>query len=903
MRLTLKEIEARVKVVTDRSSFDREFIFELLFAYGRSKANLTRLRSTSASSLNVAVDPTTEVAQKNTLYFKEVTRASEESHLATLEELSTSPTVVRFSTRFVIVTDYSTLLAKDTKTGDTVTMPIREIADHFTFFLPWSGMEKAQYTAEAHADVKAAERMAKLFDELIKLNPEANQTQIGRHSLNVFFTRLLFCFFAEDTAIFGEGQFTGAVESLTQADGSDLHDFLADLFVALDTEHANDKKSYVASFPYVNGHLFTIKPGQEVPVFNKKARDYLLESGKLNWSEINPDIFGSMFQAIVTPGQRSDLGQHYTSVPNILKTIEPLFLDELKEEFDAAFDSEKKLLALLNRIAKIKIFDPACGSGNFLIIAYKELRKLEHAVLEQLQFLKGDKFTLGLLGSQVSVENFYGIEIDDFAVEVAILSMWIAKHQMNVEFKQKFGTDIPLIPLREMGQVAQGNAARVDWNTICENDGETEIYLIGNPPYKGGKSIRQKEMKDDYGFVFGSRPHSKDLDYISLWFVKGADYIQGTQAQLAFVTTNSVSQGEHVGLMFPMIFSMGLEIGYAYTSFKWENNAKKNAGVTVVVINLRNEAPGTKYLFTDGIQVAAKNINGYLADSANVFVYRRTKPLTQALPRMALGSMPKDGGHLVVDAQERRKILSGSPEAAKYIKRYTGSAEFINDIERYCLWIPDNELAEAQSFAPVRSRLDAVARWRSESIASTTAEYATFPNRFKQNAYKSTDAVLVPAVSSERREYIPIGYVDKETVISNLAFAVYDAKPWVLALLTSRLHNVWVRAVAGQLETRIRYGAYIVYNNFPVPPLSENVRAQLTERALRVLDVREYHSDLTLADLYDPDKMPDNLRRAHQELDELVDSIYRKREFSSDEERLSLLFDMYAKMTEAEGKK
>lgn len=466
MRLTYKEIEARVKVVADRSVFDRDFIFELLFAYGRSKGNLTRLRSTSASSLNVAADPSTEVAQKGVLYFKEVAEGSEEDHLRVVEELSASPTVVRYNTRFVIVTDYVTLLAKDIKTGDTLVTPIREIADHFTFFLPWAGMEKAQYTAEAHADVKAAERMAKLFDELIKLNPEANQTQLGRHSLNIFFTRLLFCFFAEDTGIFTEGQFTGAIESLTQSDGSDLHDFLTDLFIALDTERSEDKKSYVAGFPYVNGHLFTVKPDQTVPVFNKKARDYLLESGKLLWNEINPDIFGSMFQAIVTPGQRSDLGQHYTSVPNILKTIEPLFLDELRDEFDANAGDEKKLVALLNRIAKIKIFDPACGSGNFLIIAYKELRKLEHAILEQLGELRGNHY--GLFDSSINIENFYGIEIDDFAVEVAILSLWIAKHQMNVEFRQKFGTDIPLIPLREMGQVKQGNAARVDWKGLSE---------------------------------------------------------------------------------------------------------------------------------------------------------------------------------------------------------------------------------------------------------------------------------------------------------------------------------------------------------------------------------------------------------------------------------------------------
>lgn len=900
MRLSLKEIEARVAQLGNRPSYNRDFIFDLLLAYGRSPGNITRLRSTSGSSLNVAADPSTEVAQKNTVYFKEVSERSEEALLATIEELSSSPAVVRYNTRFVIVTNYTTMLAKDIKTGDTLTAPIAEVADHFTFFLPWAGMEKAQYTAEAHADVKAAERMAKLFDELMKLNPEANQTQQGRHSLNIFFTRLLFCFFAEDTGIFAESQFTRAVESLTQADGSDLDEFLGDLFVSLDTERAEDKPSHLSGFPYVNGHLFTVKEDQSVPVFNKKARDYLLESGKLLWSEINPDIFGSMFQAIVTPGQRSDLGQHYTSVPNILKTIEPLFLDELKAEFDASFDNEKKLTALLNRISKIKVFDPACGSGNFLIIAYKELRKLEHAILERLGEIRGSHY--GLFDSSVNIENFYGIEIDDFAVEVAILSLWIAKHQMNVEFRQKFGTDIPLIPLREMGQVRHGNAAHVDWADVCPNDGNCEIYLIGNPPYKGGKAL-PKELKPDYPAAFGNRSYSKDLDYVSLWFIKGADYIEGTRAELAFVSTNSIVQGEQPGLLFPMIFSKQIEIGYAYTPFKWENNAKANAGVVVVVINLRNVRVGSKFIYSDDLQLEARNINAYLADAPTIFVHRRTKALSPSLPRMVLGSMPKDGGHLVVEPSVRRRMIEEDPRSEPFLKRYMGSAEFIGDTERYCLLIPDSKVLDARQIPSIEQRLQAVANWRSESVASTTSEYAAHPNRFRQMAYKDTTSIIVPRVSTDRREYLPIGFLDRGIVVSDLANAIYDAEPWLFALLTSRVHNVWIRAVSGRLGNALRYGAYIVYNNFPVPPIASEVKEQLTERALRVLDVREYHSELTLADLYDPDKMPENLRRAHQELDALVDSIYRKREFSSDEERLSLLFEMYAKMTEAEGKK
>lgn len=889
VKLNLKAVEERVAPLGGRESYDREFIFELLLAYGRSKGNVTRLRN---GSLNVADDPACEVAQKNVVYFHETTG----DPLAVIEDLRTSPTVVRYNTRFVIVTDYNELLAVDTKTSENLMIPIRDIDKHFTFFLPWAGMEKAQYVAEAHADVKAAERMGKLFDELLAANPDLLDTSNGRHALNVFFTRLLFCFFAEDTGIFAENQFTNAVGSHTQADGSDVAEFLTDLFAALDTEEAADKPAHLAGFPYVNGRLFTMAPEHVVPEFTKKARDLLIESGTLIWREINPDIFGSMFQAIVTPGKRSDLGQHYTSVPNILKTIEPLFLDALKEDFDRAFDSPKQLEALLEHIGAIKVFDPACGSGNFLVIAYKELRRLEHAILERFQELSGRRQMAMGAASRINIENFYGIEIDDFAVEVAILSLWIAKHQMNVEFFDKFGIDLPLIPLKETGQIRQGNAARVDWHQVCPNGGDEAIYLIGNPPYAGAKT-QTRDQKSDYDFVFGGRSYSKNLDYIALWFIKGADYIDGTRAELAFVTTNSVAQGEHVGLMFPIIFAKGIEIGFAYTSFKWQNNAKRNAGVTVAVIGLRNETSSPKYLYADDLQIAAKNINGYLADGSDVVMGRRRKPLGACLPDMVFGSMPRDGGGLIVSPDERARMIADDPRSEQFIKRYMGSSEAINDGERYCLWIPKDSVAAAKSITAIAARLERVAKERSESKAGSTAAYAAQPHRFVQISYKPTDSIIVPSVSSERREYIPLGYLDENTVVSNLAFAVYDAEPWVFAMLTSRMHMVWTRAVGGRMKTDYRYSNTIVYNNFPVPPLGDPMRERLAATAFRVLDVREYHCEKTLAELYDPELMPADLRTAHAEVDGLVDSIYSKREYETDEQRLSDLFAMYEAMT------
>jgi type I restriction-modification system DNA methylase subunit len=888
-KLNLKAIEERVSPLAGRETYDREFIFDLLLAYGKPQSSVTRLRN---GDLNVAADPATEVAQKKVVYFKETTA----DPLEVLEELKTSPDVVRFSTRFVMVTDYIELVVTDTQTGETIGFQIREIDQHFTFFLPWAGMEKAQYVAEAHADVKAAERMGKLFDELLQANPNLLEQSRGRHALNLFFTRLLFCYFAEDTGIFAENQFTNAVGSHTLDDGSDTADFLTDLFTALDTSDPASKPKHLAAFPYVNGRLFTMSTDHVVPKFTKKAREELLNAGKLIWREINPDIFGSMFQAIVTPGKRSDLGQHYTSVPNILKTIEPLFLNVLKDELDESFDSVKKLELLLDRISAIKVFDPACGSGNFLIIAYKELRKLEHAILERLAELD-DKHLVLFAESRINIENFYGIEIDDFAVEVAILSLWIAKHQMNAEFKEKFNVSIPLIPLKETGQIKPGNAARADWNEVCRNNGD-EIYLISNPPYYGSKK-QNAEQKADYPFVFGNRPYSKNLNYIALWFIKGADYIAGTRAQLAFVTTKTVTQGEHVGLMFPMIFGKGLEIGFAYPGFQWDNNAQKNADVTVSVVGLRRASNDPKFIYDDGLEISAKNINGYLAEGANVFVMARRAPLSD-LPSMTWGSMPNDGGALILTKDDYEKLVSTNAAASKFVKRFLGASEFISGEDRYALWIDESDVEQARRIQAISSRIALAEKHRISSDRLATKKLASAAYRFAETRYQPIESIFVPINSSGLRDYIPVGYLDPETVASNTGFVIYDAGAWLFSLLTSRMHMTWVNTTTGRSRINYKYSNTIVYNNFPVPPLSDIVMEKLTLAALRVLDVREYHCELTLADLYDPSKMPDDLREAHAAVDALVDSIYSKKPYETDEQRLSDMFAMYERMTAEE---
>lgn len=524
------------------------------------------------------------------------------------------------------------------------------------------------------------------------------------------------------------------------------------------------------------------------------------------------------------------------------------------------------------------------------------MRRLEHAILERLADLAPSHNTL-FTDSVISIEHFYGIEIDDFAAEVAILSLWIAKHQMNREFEDKFGTTIPLIPLKETGAIHTGNATRINWNSIYKNDGSGEIYLIGNPPYGGAKKLKAAQ-KEDYDYVFGDRPYSKNLDYIALWFIKGASYIRQTQAQLAFVSTNSVTQGEHVGLMFPMILEMGLEIGYAYTSFKWENNAKHNAGVTVVVVSLRNITNIQKYLYSENIRTQVTNINGYLIDADDVYISRRKQPLTQCLPAMNFGSMPRDGGNLILSETDLTDLKNTDPQAERFVKSYCGAKDFIEGNQRYCLWITDSQAQEAQESAWISGRLRSVSEYRQTSDAPSTAKYASRPHLFVQRAYKPTDSIIVPRVSSERRDYIPIGYLGPETVISDAANAIYDAEPWLFALLTSRMHMAWLGAVGGKLETRYRYSNTLVYNNFPVPPLTDQVKETLTQRAFRVLDVREYHCEYTLAELYDTEKMPENLRQAHVDLDIAVDRIYRKPPFSSDDERLTLLFDLYRQMSD-----
>jgi hypothetical protein len=881
--MQLHEVEKNVAHLDVRQGF--ELIFALLRAYGVSSASITRLQR---GGYNKAAEDNA-VLWKDKVYYRFLD-AGEDLHAA-IDEARRDESIGRLRPRFFVVRDDVQLLAIDTRTRDTLDTRLVDLPSYSAFFLPWAGIEKVQLESINYADVKAAERMARLYDEILKHN--RIETVYDAHRLNVFFTRLLFCFFAEDTGVFSDGVFTNGIASNTDADGSDLDRYLDELFHVLDTPVSSRERvpSHFAGFGYVNGRLFS--SNESAPTFSRLARQLVVDCGKLNWSVINPDIFGSMMQAVVQPGQRESLGMHYTSVENIMKVIRPLFLDELQSAFGAA-DTKAKLTRLHKRIAAVKCFDPACGSGNFLVIAYKELRKLEHCILQRLQEINLATPLALFRDSKIKLDNFYGIEIDDFAHEVAILSLWLAKHQMNVEFRDLFGADIRLIPLRDTGNITCANAITVNWNDVCPTVPDDELYVLGNPPYLGA-SLQSDEQKEDFARFFGTAAFPRNLDYIALWFLKAANYVRDGVGTVGFVATNSIVQGEQVALLWPSVLDAGVEIVFAHESFRWSNQARANAGVTCVVVGLSAaHKSGLRPLYSAGQVRMVSNINPYLKPSSRDTVVVARRNAVAGLSPMLFGSKPADGGHLILEPHVAMALRKSHPEAAAFIRRFVGAAELLRDEQRYALWITQKTAFDALAVPPIRERVERVKFFRASSKKAATRDLATVPYRFGEVRHRDTTAVVVPLHSSERRNYIPMSFIDgRTTVVSNACSVVYDAEPWLFALMTSQMHNVWVSAVCGRIKTDFRYSATLCYNTFPVPQLSDKSRDLLTHRAFDVLEARERHSDQTLAQLYDLAKMPDDLRDAHQFLDTAVDQLYRKRPFQSDDERLGLLFDLY----------
>lgn len=888
------------------------FIYGFLRLFDTPKATITKLQNQTPGT-NVADMPLHgEIALSRKLYFKPV--APDADIYDVLQDLKQSATADKNKIRFFIVTDFQNISAYDSQADDYLECAYTDLAQNYGFFLPLAGLEKSSGFEENPADTKAAEKMGRLFDQIRYNNHLEKPEDI--HALNVFLTRLLFCFFAEDTKIFPKDSFTKLIESHTHKTGENADEVLTALFQTLDTppeKRSESLPAHLASFPYVNGGLF--QADEPIPDFNTRTRRLLLECGKLNWSEINPDIFGSMFQSVIDPKQRSRLGQHYTSVPNIMKAIKPLFLDELQTAFQDIFkrypSNEGRLKALYSlsmRLGNIKIFDPACGSGNFLIIAYKELRRLEIEIFKAVKDIDSN----AIFSSQIRLDQFYGIELDDFAHEIAMLSLWLAEHQMNLAHENELGNSLPTLPLKSGGNIKAANSLREDWEAFCPrgNRAEDEVYIAGNPPF-GGTNSRDDGQKQDMDIVFNGWEKHKDLDYVACWFWKGAQYIRASRARLALVSTNSISQGDQVATLWPSIFALGNRIAFAYQTFPWANNAKDKAAVHVVIIGLEathlsdglspNSAQPKLYKLLDKEwhSQSVANISPYLIAGSNLVVKKRSNPIC-SVSKMYKGNQPGDGGNLILTTEEKDNLIAHEPQSAKWIKKLLGAIEFINGKQRWCLWLTDLTQEDLDSLPEkhplVAERVEKVRAVRLASKKDATVQKADIPHLFDEIRHPTSgNYILVPCHSSENRDYIPLGFLIDGTISNNANLMIPNATLYEFGILTSAMHNDWMRTVAGRLESRYRYSGTIVYNNFPWPEAGEAEKARIAELAEDILLIRADYPDQTLAQLYDPDKMPPPLKEAHLRLDAAVDRLYRAKPFSDGMERVEFLFDLYEK--------
>jgi type II restriction/modification system DNA methylase subunit YeeA len=914
-KLDIVSIEDKTKELLEDLD-ESGFFYDFLGLYDFPKATLTRLRKNNGNEV------------KNKALFEVIGQG--QSVVAKVAEMEKALSSKKSKPRILIATDFEELAAKDIQTADTLNISLKDLPAYVDFFLPWNGVEKVDYAKENPADIKAAARFTRLYDELRQINQFSDQTTEEKE-FNLFLIRLLFLLFAEDTEIMPKGIFTNAIKTRSAEDGSDLDNLINKIFASLDVANRSSQEKWLQEFPYVNGKLFT--KAHTALVFDRKTRKLIIEAGELlNWNEINPDILGAMIQTVASKEQRSVSGMHYTSVENIMKVIKPLFLDDLTASYqnlvDKINENEDKditdktrrenrntfireLESLLDRISNIKFLDPACGSGNFLIITYKEIRRLEVKILKSLRELRQDGTIDFFETSKISLNQFYGIELDDFAHEVARLSLWIAEYQMNLEAENEINLKSAFLPLRDAGNITQGNALRLDWNEILPHQSDDEIYLIGNPPYIGSK-LQNKEQKEDLKGAIGEPFKYKLMDYIAGWFFKGVDFINSASSKLAFVTTNSIFQGEQVSYIWKELLTKAT-IDFAYTSFKWGNSAANNAGVTVAIVGLANEdnSKSDKYIFDENLaRLTVNNINAYLASGENIIVEKKRQPLN-GLPKMVFGNMPRDGGHLIIDTlEEKRSLCANYPELQNYIRTYIGSEEFINGKSRYVFWLDKTDYCAVEHLPEIKKRVEAVKVMRLASKKADTQRAAEYPYAFvERNRYDEAYAafkasgedeflqILVPGTSSENRDYVPMGFVGEDTIISNSAYVIYNAPIWLLGLLESRIHMVWLRAVGGRLETRYRYSAGLVYNTFPVPELSTRRKNMIEEQVFQILDLREELGG-TLAELYHKDTMPESLREAHKKLDEIVERAYKDTPFNSDEERLSHLLKRYKEMTE-----
>ncbi|EYS86152.1 lactate dehydrogenase [Cupriavidus sp. SK-4] len=905
------EIEQAITDLAEQSFDGKNFSYAFLEAFGNKATTIQRLRTGATNKSDLG-----GVLQTNNIH---IATCDSGQVTNTLKSLKDSPATARAKAKFILATDGADFEAEDLTSGETVACTYKDFPDHFGFFLPLAGISTVRQISENAFDIRATSRLNRLYVELLKDNPEWGTAE-RRHDMNHFMARLIFCFFAEDTDIFiGKGKFTETVAQMSAKDSSNTHDVIGTLFLAMNTKRderaAARTPRWADDFPYVNGGLFS--GNMDVPKFSKIARSYLLHVGGLDWTKINPDIFGSMIQAVADDEERGELGMHYTSVPNILKVLNPLFLDDLRARLEEAGANSRTLLNLRKRMSKIRVFDPACGSGNFLVIAYKEMRAIEAEINKR----RGEPDR----NSEIPLTNFRGIELRDFPAEIARLALVIAEYQCDVLYRGQKLALAEFLPLRDENWITCGNALRLDWLSLWpvtgtgvkfqaddlfstpldqaqidfEHEGG-ETYICGNPPYLGSRD-QKDEQKADLAILFDGRIQNwKSLDYVAGWFIKAADYGIKTQSTAAFVSTNSICQGLQVPILWPEIFAGGFQIEFAHTSFRWANLASHNAGVTVAIIGITTQPHSPRRLFSlddagQTIERQCAHINAYLAPGESAIVNKASQPLW-AQSEMTFGNTPIDGGHLLLSRDTLDTLQLTPAQQDRFVRRIYGSAEFIRGLERYCLWIEDQHLAEAGDISSIAQRLRNVRSLRLNG-GKTARDIAERPHQFQRMYFGRVSTLIVPSVSSESREYLPVGLIDSRSVVSNLAFALYDAPLWNMALIASRLHLVWIGTVCGKMKTDYRYSNTLGWNTFPLPTLTEKNKADLTRCAEDILLVREHHFPATIADLYDPANMPDDLRAAHERNDEVLERIYIGRRFKNDTERLEKLFALYTKMS------
>lgn len=795
--------------------------------------------------------------------------------------------------KYVIVSDFARFRLYDLEENHQHEFDLKELHKNVRLFGFIAGYQTHKIQEQDPVNIKAAEQMGKLHDQM-------KESGYCGHPLELYMVRLLFCLFAEDTGIFEKQQFKEYIEQRTSEDGSDLGHHLSTLFQVLNTPPEKRLKNLdeqLTAFAYINGKLFE----EMLPnaAFDSAMRQELLNCCALDWSRISPAIFGSLFQSIMDKAARRNLGAHYTSEENILKLIKPLFMDGLWEEFEKIKHNKNRLLEFHQKLRHLNFFDPACGCGNFLVIAYRELRLLELEILRASKISQSELSIHRLIN--LNVDQFFGIEIEEFPAQIAQVALWLMDHQMNLLVSEEFGLYFARIPLETSAKIVCGNALKIDWEEV--SPARNLSYIMGNPPFSGAM-VMSDRARADVAFVFQDLKGSGVLDYVACWYWLAAKFINGTSIKVGFVSTNSICQGEQVGLLWqPIIDRFKCHINFAHRTFKWNNEAKGKAAVHCVIIGFAiNDEPVKTIYEYDAIDgkphaVKAKNINPFLIDAPNVLLINRKYPICQ-IPLMRFGSMPRDGGNLLFTQDEYDEFINEEPLSKKYIHPYVGSEEFINGIWRWCLWLYDVDPSEYRALPKVMQRIEKTKQFRSISKASATRKFAATPAIFCQIAQPQSNYLLVPGVSSEKRIYIPIGFMKPEVIANNLVFIIPDAELWNFGVVQSAMHMAWVRYTCGRLESRYRYSKDIVYNNFPWPENPTEKQKQAIEAAAQgVLDARTQFPKSTLADLYDPLTMPPVLLKAHQQLDKAVDAAYGKTNFQTEAQRVAFLFELYQKYT------